>query len=107
MLSLSSLPYFRFEEELVINDFPQNVRWRVTGREMLNHLNDYCDVGVSVRGVYMPPSKSKAHVSESTEDRPLYLCIEAVNERQIAVAKKEIMRVIKDELLKSVSFTNQ
>ncbi|THD28365.1 ATP dependent RNA helicase DDX46 [Fasciola hepatica] len=93
----------RFEEELVINDFPQNVRWRVTGREMLNHLNDYCDVGVSVRGVYMPPSKSKTHVPDSTDDRPLYLCIEAVNERQIAVAKKEIMRVIKDEMLKSAS----
>ncbi|CAH8653855.1 unnamed protein product [Heterobilharzia americana] len=23
----------RYEEELVINDFPQNVRWRITGRE--------------------------------------------------------------------------
>ncbi|CAL8089985.1 unnamed protein product [Calicophoron daubneyi] len=90
----------RFEEELVINDFPQSVRWRVTGREMLNHLNDFCDVGVSVRGVYMPPAKARTHVPEGTDDRPLYLCIEAVSERHIAVAKKEIMRVIKDELLK-------
>ncbi|CAH8627594.1 unnamed protein product [Heterobilharzia americana] len=90
----------RYEEELVINDFPQNVRWRITGREMLNHLSDYCDVGVSVRGVYMPPAKAKNHIPEGTDDRPLYLCIEAVNERQVALAKKEIMRIIKEELVK-------
>ncbi|CAH8674216.1 unnamed protein product [Schistosoma rodhaini] len=90
----------RYEEELVINDFPQNVRWRITGREMLNHLSDYCDVGVSVRGVYMPPAKAKQHIPEGTDDRPLYLCIEAVNERQVALAKKEIMRIIKEELVK-------
>ncbi|KAF5400783.1 DEAD box ATP-dependent RNA helicase [Paragonimus heterotremus] len=94
----------RFEEELVINDFPQSVRWRITGREMLNHLNDFCNVGVSVRGVYMPPAKAKTHVPEGSDDRPLYLCIEAVSEREIAIAKKEIMRVIKDEMLKVVGF---
>ncbi|CAH8468106.1 unnamed protein product [Dicrocoelium dendriticum] len=95
----------RFEEELVINDFPQSVRWRITGREMLNHLNDFCDVGVSVRGVYMPPAKAKTHVPEGSDDRPLYLCIEAVSEREIAIAKKEIMRVIKEEMLKLQSGT--
>ncbi|KAG5442579.1 putative ATP-dependent RNA helicase ddx46 [Clonorchis sinensis] len=90
----------RFEEELVINDFPQSVRWRITGRDMLNHLNDFCNVGVSVRGVYMPPAKAKTHVPEGSDDRPLYLCIEAVTEREITIAKKEIMRVIKEEMLK-------
>nr|CAH8869702.1 unnamed protein product [Trichobilharzia regenti] len=90
----------RYEEELVINDFPQNVRWRITGRDMLNHLSDYCDVGVSVRGIYMSPAKAKQHIPEGSDDRPLYLCIEAVNERQVALAKKEIMRIIKEELVK-------
>ncbi|CAH8653842.1 unnamed protein product [Heterobilharzia americana] len=48
----------------------------------------------------MPPAKAKNHIPEGTDDRPLYLCIEAVNERQVALAKKEIMRIIKEELVK-------
>lgn len=91
----------RYEEELEINDFPQNVRWRITGRDMLTHLNEYCDVGVSVRGIYIPPGKSAA--AESADERPLYLCLEANNERSIKMAKAEIMRTIKEELIKLVS----
>lgn len=105
---------FRYEEELEINDFPQNVRWRITGRDLLTHLNEYCDVGVSVRGVYMPPGGGKgsgaaaaaasaATVSDGNEERPLYLCLEATSERSIQLAKSEIMRIIKEELVKLVS----
>ncbi|VDL18840.1 unnamed protein product [Hymenolepis diminuta] len=79
-----------------------NVRWRITGREMLTHLNEYCDVGVSVRGIYIPSGKSGAAVAaaESADERPLYLCLEANNERSIQMAKTEIMRIIKEELIK-------
>lgn len=96
----------RYEEELEINDFPQNVRWRITGREMLVHLNEYCDVGVSVRGIYIPAGKAKNVVPESSDERPLYLCLESTNERNIQLAKKEIMRIIKEELLKLQSSGN-
>ncbi|VDN97079.1 unnamed protein product [Rodentolepis nana] len=94
----------RYEEELDINDFPQNVRWRITGREMLTHLNEYCDVGVSVRGIYIPPGKSgpPPGTADSADERPLYLCLEANNERSIQMAKTEIMRIIKEELIKLV-----
>ncbi|VDD80400.1 unnamed protein product [Mesocestoides corti] len=97
----------RYEEELEINDFPQNVRWRITGREMLLHLNEYCDVGVSVRGIYIPPGKgpgaNKANLVDSADERPLYLCLEATNERNIQLAKTEIMRIIKEEIVKLVN----
>ncbi|VDN16336.1 unnamed protein product, partial [Dibothriocephalus latus] len=96
----------RYEEELEINDFPQNVRWRITGREMLVHLNEYCDVGVSVRGIYIPTGKPKPVAPESSDERPLYLCLESTNERNIQLAKKEIMRIIKEELLKLQSSGN-
>ncbi|BHF64003.1 Probable ATP-dependent RNA helicase ddx46 [Sparganum proliferum] len=96
----------RYEEELEINDFPQNVRWRITGREMLVHLNEYCDVGVSVRGIYIPTGKAKTAVPESSDERPLYLCLESTSERNIQLAKKEIMRIIKEELLKLQSSGN-
>lgn len=55
----------------------------------------------------MPPAKAKQHIPEGTDDRPLYLCIEAVNERQVALAKKEIMRIIKEELVKLVCINSQ
>ncbi|CDS42861.1 ATP dependent RNA helicase DDX46 [Echinococcus multilocularis] len=108
----------RYEEELEINDFPQNVRWRITGRELLTHLNEYCDVGVSVRGVYIPQGKgisaasaaAAAGLVDSSDERPLYLCLEATNERSIQLAKAEIMRIIKEELVKlqsSSSLTNR
>ena len=87
----------------MINDFPQNVRWRITGRDLLAHLNEYCDVGVSVRGVYIPPGKGGAAEAGASEERPLYLCLEATTERSIQLAKSEIMRVIKEELVKLVS----
>ncbi|VDM30940.1 unnamed protein product [Hydatigera taeniaeformis] len=100
----------RYEEELEINDFPQNVRWRITGRELLTHLNEYCDVGVSVRGVYIPQGKATSAASaaaaaglvDSSDERPLYLCLEATNERSIQLAKAEIMRIIKEELVKLI-----
>lgn len=84
------------------------MRWRITGREMLTHLNEYCDVGVSVRGIYIPSGKSGAAVAaaESADERPLYLCLEANNERSIQMAKTEIMRIIKEELIKLVSLLN-
>ena len=31
----------RFEEELEINDFPQQARWRVTSREALAQISEY------------------------------------------------------------------
>ena len=108
----TGLSLSRYEEELEINDFPQNVRWRITGRDLLAHLNEYCDVGVSVRGVYMPPGGGKgsgaaaaasaAAALDGGEERPLYLCLEATNERSIQLAKSEIMRIIKEELVKLV-----
>ncbi len=91
-----------------INDFPQNVRWRITGRDTLIHLNEYCDVGVSVRGLYVPPGKKTGQSTSSdaaaaTDERPLYLCLESTDERSITIAKKEITRIIKEELTKLVS----
>ncbi|CAF4485458.1 unnamed protein product, partial [Rotaria magnacalcarata] len=49
-----------FEEELEINDFPQNARWKVTSKETLAHICDYADVGMSVRGQYYPNNKEVA-----------------------------------------------
>ena len=85
----------KFEEELVINDFHQQARWRVTSKEALAQISEYSDAGITVRGTYFPPGKA---VPE--EERKLFLAIESTNEMSVQKAKIEIMRLLKEELLK-------
>lgn len=97
----------RYEVELEINDFPQNVRWRLTSREFLGSLSELCDVGISVRGVFMqqrPPPPPTPEAAEAAE-RPLYLLVESLSDLNIQNAKKEITRVVKEELLRLQSST--
>ncbi|CAF1090762.1 unnamed protein product [Adineta steineri] len=84
-----------FEEELEINDFPQNARWKVTSKETLAHICDYADVGMSVRGQYYPNNKEVA-----AGDRKLFLQIESLTERGLQLAKTEVARLIKEEMMK-------
>ena len=90
----------KYEEELEINDFASNVRYRLTSKETMTNLSEYYDVGVSVRGLYMP--SHVRHKLEQNGERPLYLSLESVSEIKIQAAKKEIIRIIKEELLKLV-----
>lgn len=93
----------KYEEELEINDFASNVRYRLTSKETMTNLSEYYDVGVSVRGLYMPAPLR--HKMEQNGERPLYLSLESVSEIKIQAAKKEIIRIIKEELLKLVRTT--
>ena len=85
----------KFEEELVINDFPQQARWRVTSKEALAQISEYSDAGITVRGTYFPSGKP---VPEG--ERKLFLAIESTNEMSVQKAKLEITRLLKEELLK-------
>lgn len=85
----------KYEEELIINDFPQQARWRVTSKEALAQISEYSDAGITVRGTYFPPGKA---VPEG--DRKLFLAIESTNELSVQKAKVEITRLLKEELMK-------
>ncbi|XP_049803386.1 probable ATP-dependent RNA helicase DDX46 [Schistocerca nitens] len=85
----------KYEEELEINDFPQQARWRVTSKEALAQISEYSEAGITVRGTYYPPGKSPPE-----GERKLYLAIESTNELAVSKAKIEITRLIKEELLK-------
>lgn len=85
----------RFEEELEINDFPQQARWRVTSREALAQISEYSEAGLTVRGTYYAPG---AKVPDG--QRKLFLAIEATNELAVSKARTEIIRLIKEELTK-------
>ncbi|XP_054266207.1 probable ATP-dependent RNA helicase DDX46 isoform X2 [Macrosteles quadrilineatus] len=85
----------KYEEELEINDFPQQARWRVTSKEALAQISEYSEAGITVRGTYYPQGKSPPE-----GERKLFLAIESTNELAVSKAKIEITRLIKEELLK-------
>lgn len=85
----------KYEEELEINDFPQQARWKVTSKEALAQISEYSEAGLTVRGTFVPPGKS---VPEG--ERKLYLAIESCSELAVSKAKREITRLIKEELMK-------
>ncbi|VDM59139.1 unnamed protein product, partial [Angiostrongylus costaricensis] len=90
-----------FEEELDINDFPQQVRYRVCSRESLGHISEFADVGISVKGSHYPPGKEPKE-----GERKLYLLLEARHERNLKCAKEEIVRIMKDAFRQLVSEFN-
>ncbi|XP_055911440.1 probable ATP-dependent RNA helicase DDX46 [Eupeodes corollae] len=87
--------FTKYEEELEINDFPQQARWKVTSKEALAQISEYSEAGLTVRGTYVPTGKNPPE-----GERKLYLAIESCSEMSVQKAKREITRLIKEELLK-------
>nr|CAH7769353.1 unnamed protein product [Callosobruchus chinensis] len=91
----SEQTFRKYEEELEINDFPQQARWRVTSKEALAQISEYSEAGITVRGTYVPTGKNPPE-----GERKLYLAIESTSDIAVSKAKSEITRLIKEELLK-------
>ncbi|CAH1135794.1 unnamed protein product [Ceutorhynchus assimilis] len=91
----SEQTFRKYEEELEINDFPQQARWRVTSKEALAQISEYSEAGITVRGTYVPTGKPPPD-----GERKLYLAIESTSDMAVSKAKSEITRLIKEELLK-------
>jgi len=64
----------------------------------LAHICDYAEVGMAVRGQHYPNNKEVA-----PGDRKLYLQIESLTERGLQLAKAEVARLIKEEMMKMVN----
>lgn len=88
----------RYEEEIEINAFPQQIRFRITTREVLDDIGEYSEAYVTVRGLYVPESRQPKE-----GEKRLYLAIEAKSERAVSLAKQEIKRVIKEEAQRMAS----
>ncbi|CAJ0584811.1 unnamed protein product, partial [Mesorhabditis spiculigera] len=87
-----------FEEELEINDFPQQVRYKICSRDNLRHINEYADVGISVKGTFYPPKREP----KPGQDPKLFLFLEARTEFNLRKAKEEIFRIMR-ESMKSIA----
>lgn len=82
-----------FEEELEINDFPQQLRYRICSRDAVAQVQEFADVGISVKGTHYPPGREPKH-----GDRKLYLFLEARDEISLRRAKEEIVRIMRETL---------
>lgn len=87
-----------FEEELEINDFPQQIRYRICSRESIAQIQEFADVGISVKGLHYPPGREPKEGGE----RKLYLFLEARDQVSLKRAKDEILRIMKDALRQMV-----
>ncbi|XP_042243430.1 probable ATP-dependent RNA helicase DDX46 isoform X1 [Homarus americanus] len=87
--------HHKYEEELEINDFPQQARWRVTSKEALAQISEYSEAGITVRGTFCPAGKNPPE-----GERKLFLAIESTSELAVSKAKAEIIRLIREELVK-------
>lgn len=83
-----------FEEELEINDLPQQVRYKVCSRDSVAQVQEFADVGISVKGTHYPNGREP----KEGQDRKLYLLLEARDELALKRAKEEIVRIMRDQI---------
>ncbi|KAI8977951.1 P-loop containing nucleoside triphosphate hydrolase protein [Pilobolus umbonatus] len=78
-----------YAEEIVINDYPQKARWRVTNKEQISQITEVSGAAITTRGSFFPPGKQP-----TGNERKLYLFIEGDSEMVVEKAKSEIKRIL-------------
>ena len=93
--TMMSLGENHFVEELEINDYPQQARWKVTQKETTSRLQDEFQTAVTLKGQYIEPGKTP-----SEGERKLYLHLEAQSSMILQNCIVEIKRLLNEETLK-------
>ncbi|ETV97170.1 hypothetical protein H310_09968 [Aphanomyces invadans] len=83
-----------FRDELEINDYPQQARWKVLQKESSDLVAEITGAAVIRRGTYVAPGR-KPNVGE----RKLYLAIEAGSRQAVAEAKRELQRILDEKTM--------
>ncbi|KAG1460798.1 hypothetical protein G6F56_005865 [Rhizopus delemar] len=78
-----------FTEEIIINDYPQKARWRVTNKDQISQITEVTGAAITTRGTFFPTGKQP-----TGGERKLYLFIEGDSEMVVDKAKMEIRRVL-------------
>ncbi|KAF7731523.1 pre-mRNA processing RNA-helicase [Apophysomyces ossiformis] len=78
-----------YAEEIVINDYPQKARWKVTNKEQISQITEISGAAITTRGTFFPPGKQPG-----PNERKLYLFIEGDSELVVEKAKNEIKRIL-------------
>ena len=86
-----------FVEEIEINDYPREARWKVTQKETTSRLQDEFQTAVTFKGEYFAPGR----VPNAAEgERKLYLHLEATTPRILKNCVLEIRRLLNEETLR-------
>ncbi|KAF0701366.1 Aste57867_8147 [Aphanomyces stellatus] len=83
-----------FRDELEINDYPQQARWKVVQKESSDLVADLTGAAVICRGTYVPPGR-KPNLGE----RKLYLAIEGSSRQSVQDAKRELQRILDEKTM--------
>ncbi|EFA81338.1 putative RNA helicase [Heterostelium album PN500] len=78
-----------FQEEIEINDYSQQARWKVTHKDALAQIIEHTATAVTTKGTYFPPNKQPA-----ANEKKLYLLIEGPSEAGVRTAKLEIKKIL-------------
>jgi ATP-dependent RNA helicase DDX46/PRP5 len=84
-----------FREEIEINDYPREARWKVTQKETTSRLQDEFQIAVTLKGKFYD---SKSQLPEG--ERKLYLHVEATTQRILQTGMQEIKRLLNEETLR-------
>jgi ATP-dependent RNA helicase DDX46/PRP5 len=96
--SFSSLGSNHFMEEIEINDYPREARWKVTQNSTAARLQDEFQTAMTLKGKYFAPNTQPAD-----GERRLYLHLEASSVRTLQTAIQEVRRLLNEETLKVAS----
>jgi len=96
--SFSSLGSNHFMEEIEINDYPREARWKVTQNSTATRMQDEFQTAMTLKGKYFAPNTQPAE-----GERRLYLHLEATSIRTLQTAIQEVRRLLNEETLKVAS----
>jgi len=86
-----------FAEELEINDYPQQARWKVTHKDALAAITEWTGAAITTRGSYVQPGRNVP-----PGERKLYLFIEGPDVGCVRNAKQEIRRILDEALITAI-----
>lgn len=89
------VPSEHFTEEVVINDYPQKARFKITQRDNLDDVAEKFTVAIISRGQYIPPG-----TKVGPNEKKLYLSIEGHSELSVSGARREILRILNEETMR-------
>ena len=84
-----------FVEDMDINDFPREARWKVTQKETISRMQDDYSVAITLKGEYIPPGKEP----KDGEER-LHLHLQAQTHPNLMNCVHEIKRLLNEETLR-------
>ncbi|XP_049851133.1 uncharacterized protein LOC126325473 [Schistocerca gregaria] len=82
-----------YDTEIDINDFPQNVRWKVTHKDALADIIEFTGCAITAKGIFVEPGKPVP-----PNERKLYLSIEGPTQEDVNNARAEIKRILEESM---------